>query len=132
MDEHGFRPLKKTYRPKAQAIPAVDKEPGIEQPSPLRALAKAQQPTTSVTLASPLPSNDDEQWSEPSQSSTDDMQQNEPSQPCVDVLPLQVPRLALRHEHVLSVRNGFDVLSVEQDGNSNNIVLRADPICEDD
>ncbi|CAO2822736.1 unnamed protein product [Amaranthus hypochondriacus] len=58
VDEHGFRPLKKTYRPKAQAIPAVDKEPGIEQPSPIRFPAKAQQLIISGQQTSALPSND--------------------------------------------------------------------------
>ncbi|CAO2822660.1 unnamed protein product [Amaranthus hypochondriacus] len=119
VDEHGFRPLKKTYRPRSQAIQDVIQEKGeaAEHPPPI------QIPNNSQTIAveqqvSSLPS--------------DVLVQQSDSQHGTEVVKLQLPRLVLRQEPVLPISNGFGVLSMEQGGDSNNAALGADPIREHD
>ena len=113
VDEHGFRPMKKAYRPKSHTIQQpLDKELSVSQQVEPIQKPPVQQPT-------PL-----QQVVELEHQCTDNQQ--------VTASPhLQVDAT------FLPIHNGFDVLRVEQDivqnvDTSNNIALGADPIREDD
>ena len=134
VDEHGFRPFKKTYHPKSQTIQQpLDKELEVlQQSKPTHSASIPPSPQVAPIQQSPVQQPTPSQYVvEPDQQLSDNQQVTTSLQ-----LSASIPHLEL-DAPFLPIRNGFDVLSVEQDivrnvDTSNNIALGVDPIREDD
>ncbi|CAO2817784.1 unnamed protein product [Amaranthus hypochondriacus] len=119
VDDLGFRPVKKTYRPKPQAKPIeVEGQGKAAEPPPPKKILDDSVPLDVEQQVSALPS--------------DGLMPSVETQSCTEVVKLQIPRLILRQKHVLPISNGFGVLSLAQGDDSNNVALGADPIQEHD